>query len=137
MKLNRYAARKMVENENDIHLILNASDIVINALQRSAAVVVQKSLKEGFAITVSEALWKGTPVVVSAVGGIPSQVIDGKNGFVVSPTDYQGFADRIAQLIMDKNMAEQFGNFGKEYVKQNFLITRHLLDYITLLNRLS
>ena len=128
---------KMVAHDKDIHLILNASDIVINSLQRSAAVVVQKSLKEGFAITVSEALWKGTPVVASAVGGIPSQVIDGKNGYVVAPTDYEGFAERISKLITDKKRSEEFGVFGKEFVKKNFLITRHLLDYINLLKRLA
>jgi trehalose synthase len=126
---------EIVRDEKDIHLLINASDIVINALQREAAVVIQKSLKEGFAITVSEALWKGTPVVASDVGGIPSQVIDGKNGFLLDPLDYEGFADKIAYLIKHPNIAKDMGRYGKNYVKSNFLITRHLWDYIQLMKK--
>ena len=128
---------KIVENEKDIHLIINASDIVINALQRASSVVIQKSVKEGFAITVSEALWKGTPVVASNVGGIPSQVIDGKNGYLLDPRGYSGFADRITHLIKNPDIAKKMGQYGKEHVKNNFLITRHLLDYIQLLKKVS
>jgi trehalose synthase len=128
---------RIVEKEKDIHLIMNAPDIVINAIQRASSVVVQKSLKEGFAITVSEALWKKTPVVASNVGGIPSQVIDGKNGFLLHPTDYQGFADKIIYLLNNSKKAEEMGKFGKQYVKDNFLITRHLSDYIQLFKELK
>jgi trehalose synthase len=126
---------KTIQDEKDIHLIINASDIVINALQRKASVVIQKSLKEGFAITVSEALWKSTPVVASNVGGIPSQIIDGKNGFLIDPLDYKGFSEKIAFLIKHPNIAKKMGIFGKNYVKNNFLITRHLLDYIKLMKK--
>lgn len=126
---------KTIQDEKDIHLIINASDIVINALQRKASVVIQKSLKEGFAITVSEALWKGTPVVASNVGGISSQIIDGKNGFLLHPLDYEGFANKIVYLIKHPNIAKNMGKFGKNYVKNNFLITRHLLDYINLMKK--
>ncbi len=126
---------KTVENEPDIHLMINAPDIVINTLQRESAVVIQKSLKEGFAITVSEALWKGTPVVASNVGGIPSQVLDGENGFLVNPRDLQGFADKITWLLKHPKEAAQMGKNGKKHIKQNFLITRHLLDYIQLLKK--
>jgi len=128
---------KTVEDEKDVHLIINASDIVINALQRASSVVIQKSLKEGFAITVSEALWKGTPVVASNVGGIPSQVIDGKNGYLLDPKDYNGFAEKITWLIENPDIAKEMGQYGKEHVKNNFLITRHLLDYIQLLKKIS
>lgn len=128
---------KSVEDEKDIHLIMNAPDIVINALQRVSAVVVQKSIREGFAITVSEALWKGTPVVASNVGGIPSQVIDGKNGYLLEPKDYDGFAERIIHLLKNPDKAEKMGEFGKQHVQNNFLITRHLLDYIKLLKQLD
>ena len=125
---------KMVEKEQDIHLIMNAPDIVINAIQRASTVNVQKSIKEGFAITVSEALWKNTPVVASNVGGIPSQIIDGKDGFLLHPTDYQGFADKISYLIKNPKKAEEMGTFGRKYVQEHFLITRHLYDYIQLFN---
>ena len=127
---------KTVENEKDIHLIINAPDIVINAIQRASSVVIQKSIKEGFAITVSEALWKKTPVVASNVGGIPSQIIDGKNGFLLDPMDYQGFAEKIIYLLKNPKIAKEMGEFGKQHVKDNFLITRHLLDYIQLFNEL-
>jgi trehalose synthase len=127
---------KLVEHEKDIRLIINAPDILINALQRTSAVIVQKSIKEGFAITVSEALWKGTPVVTSNVGGIPSQVIDGKNGFLLEPRDYAGFAEKIAYLVKHPAIAKKMGESGREHVKNNFLITRHLLDYIRLMKTL-
>jgi len=122
-----------VRDEKDIHLLINASDIVINALQRKASVVIQKSLKEGFGITVSEALWKGTPVIASNVGGISSQVIEGKNGYLLDPLDYNGFSEKIAYLIKHPDVAKKMGSYGKNYVKNNFLITRHLLDYLKLM----
>ena len=128
---------KTVEQEKDVHLIINAPDIVINALQRTSVAIIQKSLKEGFAITVSEALWKGTPVIASNVGGIPSQVLDGKNGFLLGPYDYQGFADKIVYLIRNPMEAKKMGQFGKQHVKNNFLITRHLLDYIRLFKSIT
>lgn len=124
-----------VRGEKDIHLIINASDIVINALQRASSVVIQKSLKEGFAITVSEALWKKTPVVASNVGGIPSQVIDGKNGYLLDPVDYQGFSEKITYLLKHPDIAKKMGEFGKKHVQKNFLITRHLSDYIELMKK--
>ena len=124
-----------LRGEKNIHLLINASDIVINALQRASSVVIQKSLKEGFAITVSEALWKGTPVVASNVGGIPSQVIDGKNGFLVDPLYYKGFSEKITYLIKHPNIAKNMGKYGKNHVKNNFLITRHLIDYINLMKK--
>ncbi len=127
---------RLVEQERDIRLIINAPDILINTLQRASSVVVQKSIKEGFAITVSEALWKGTPVVTSNVGGISSQVIHGKNGYLLDPRDYAGFAEKISYLIRNPDVAEKMGRFGKEYVKNNFLITRHLLDYISLMKKI-
>ncbi|MBN1860637.1 MAG: glycosyltransferase [Candidatus Thermoplasmatota archaeon] len=126
---------KLVETEKDIRLIINAPDILINVLQRASSVIIQKSLKEGFAITVSEALWKKTPVVTSNVGGISSQVIHGKNGYLVEPKDYAGFAEKITYLLKNPTIAEKMGEFGREHVKNNFLITRHLLDYIQLMKK--
>ncbi len=128
---------KRIENKKDIHLIIDAPDIVVNAIQRESSVVVQKSLKEGFAITVSEALWKETPVVASKIGGIPSQVIHGKTGFLENPTDYQGFAEKILYLLNNPKKAKEIGKNGKEHIRNNFLITRHLLDYIRLFKDLQ
>lgn len=127
---------KTVGDDKDIHLVMNASDIAVNALQRASSVVIQRSLKEGFAITVSEALWKGTPVVASSVGGIPSQVIDGKDGYLLEPMDLDGFADKIIHLINNPDVAKKMGQYGRNHVKNNFLITRHLLDYIHLMKKL-
>ena len=83
----------------------------------------------------SEALWKGTPVVASNVGGIPSQVIDGKNGYLIDPLDLNVFAEKIIYLIKNPAIAKNMGKYGKNYVKNNFLITRHLLDYIQLMKK--
>lgn len=125
---------KRVNNDRDITIILNATDIEVNAIQRSSAAVVQKSLKEGFALTVSEALWKGTPVVASRVGGIPSQIVDGRNGYLVDdPTDLDAFADRVVRVVNDPKLAESMGEFGREYVRERFLITSHLLNWIYIL----
>lgn len=128
---------KRIENKKDIHLIIDAPDIVVNAIQQESSVVVQKSLKEGFAITVSEALWKETPVVASNIGGIPSQVIHGKTGFLENPTEYQGFAEKIIYLLNHPKEAKEIGKNGREHIRNNFLITRHLLDYIRLFKDLK
>ncbi len=116
----------------DIHVlpIPAGSDIEINALQRAATVVVQKSLKEGFGLTVSEALWKAKPVVASAVGGIPLQV---KNKFTGLLTHgIEGTAYAIKQLLGKPEYAKWLGENGREHVRHNFLITRHLRDYMLL-----
>jgi len=106
------------------------NDFFVNALQRAASVVIQKSLKEGFALTVSEALWKGTPVVGSNVGGIPLQIINGKNGFLVN--NIKECAQKTIWLLKHHEQAAQMGKYGKKRVREKFLITRHLLDYIML-----
>ncbi len=113
--------------KNDIHILLVHSDILVNVLQRASTVVVQKSLKEGFGLTVSEALYKGTPVVASNVGGIPLQIKDGFNGFLFKPKDYRGFSKGIIKLLEDEKLREKLGHNGREFVKENFLITR-LMD---------
>jgi trehalose synthase len=116
----------------DIHILLIplGSDIEINALQRASTVVVQKSLKEGFGLTVSEALWKAKPVVAAAVGGIPLQV---KNKFTgLLSHGIEGTAYAIRQLLTNPQYARWLGENGREHVRQNFLITRHLRDYVLL-----
>lgn len=125
---------KESQKEKDIHAICLQSDQLVNALQRTARVVVQKSLREGFGITVSEALWKGTPVVASRVGGIPLQIKDGVNGYLVE--NEEQCASRILSLLKNKEKAEKMGRSGRELVKEKFLITRLVFDEIKMLKSL-
>ncbi|MCK4224631.1 MAG: glycosyltransferase [candidate division Zixibacteria bacterium] len=126
-------AKDLIENK-DVILITSENSILVNALQRVSAVIIQKSTREGFGLTVTEALWKGTPVVTSNIGGIPLQVTDGENGFLVEVGDKKGFAERIIQLLKNPDLTEEMGKKGKEIVRKNFLITRILSDYLDLLN---
>jgi trehalose synthase len=121
-------------DDPDIHLLTNLPDAGINGLQWGADVVLQKSLREGFALTVSEALWKETPVVGSNVGGIPLQIEDGKNGYLVEPEDIDATADRVIQLLEDDQLRRRLGENGRETVREQFLTPRQVLDYLTLLS---
>ena len=112
---------------------LGDNQILVNVLQRVSSVILQKSTREGFGLTVSEAQWKETPVVASHVGGIPEQVLDGETGFLVDPQDIEGCAEKVVTLIKDKKLAAKMGREAKKYIKQKFLITRHLDDYLDLL----
>ena len=126
-------AKKLVEN-GDVLFVVGNSQIVVNAIQRISTVLVQNSIKEGFCLCVTEGLWKGKPVVATKVGGIPHQLIEAENGFLVDPLDREAFADRVVQILQNPDMAEQMGRKGKETVRKNFLTTRLLLDYLDLLN---
>jgi trehalose synthase len=119
----------------NIKIISGGNDIFINALQTESAVVVQKSLREGFGLTVTEAMWKGTPVVGANVGGIPLQILDGKTGYLVHPTDYKSCADKIIYLLRHPDIREKMGISAREHVRKNFLITRTLLDWLEVLNK--
>ncbi len=124
--------RERAGNNPDIHILLipPGSDIEINALQRASTVIVQKSHREGFGLTVSEALWKAKPVVASAVGGIPLQV---KNKFTgLLSHGIEGTAYALRQLLTNPDYARWLGQNGREHVRHNFLITRHLRDYLLL-----
>jgi trehalose synthase len=123
-------------HKHDIKLLVVDNAFLVNCLQRASSVVIQKSLKEGFGLTVSEALYKGTPVVASKVGGIPLQVVDGVNGFLCSPHDLKGFSDSVIKLLKDEKLRVTMGKAGKEHVKKNFLITRLMLDWLYLMNKL-
>ena len=104
----------------------------MNALQRRAAVVLQKSTREGFGLTVAEAMWKETPVIGGNVGGIRHQIQDGVNGFLVSSIEET--AERIVQLLQDRELQQQLGQKAKETVRQQFLLTRYLEQYLDLFN---
>lgn len=107
--------------------------VLVNALQRHATVVVQKSLVEGFGLTVTEAMWKGTPVVASAVGGIQDQIADGVDGVLLAdPTDLHAFASALTGLLGDPERAARIGAAGRERVRTQFLGDRHLTQYVEL-----
>jgi len=128
-------ANRMVKN-GDIIFVVGNSETLVNAIQRFSSVVIQKSTREGFCLAVTEALWKGTPVVASNVGGIPVQIEDGKNGYLLDPMDNNGFADRIINLLKNPKDIEQLGKNAKETVRKKFLITRLLSDYLYMLNHI-
>ena len=113
-------------------LILTAGDdtALVNALQTRAAVVLQKSLREGFGLTVSEAMWKSTPAIGGNVGGIRYQIEDGVNGFLVSSVEEA--AERMVQLLKDKKLREEIGSKGRETVREKFLLTRYVEQYLDL-----
>lgn len=128
--------KKEIKNDPDIH-ILNLppqSHLEINALQRSAQVVIQKSLKEGFGLTVTEALWKARPVVGGNAGGIKLQLKNGENGFLVSSVEEA--AEKVEYLLKNPHIADKMGKKGKKIVREKFLITRHIKDYLKMINQL-
>ena len=127
-KANKFLKR------GDILFVVGNNETLVNSIQRFSSVIIQKSVKEGFCLAVTEALWKGTPVVASDVGGIPSQIEDGKNGFLLAPKDTEGFADRIIHLLKNPDDGKAIGQKAKETVRQKFLITRLLSDYLYMLN---
>ena len=109
---------------------------MVNAVQRHAAVVVQKSLAEGFGLTVAEALWKGRPVIASGVGGIQDQVIDQVNGLLVNPVDLAAFGQAVSRLLTEPELAERLGRAGRDRVREQFLEPRHLGQWVGLIESL-
>lgn len=123
--------------DSDVYLLTDLKDVKdleVNAFQRASQVVLQMSTREGFGLTVTEALWKGVPVVARHVGGIPLQIQDGTTGFMVETVEQA--ADRTVYLLKHPELAQQMGKKGKEFVRENFLIIRHLRDYFTLFTEL-
>ena len=118
--------------EERIIIISHQDTALVNALQRRAAVVVQKSIREGFGLTVAEAMWKGTPVIGGNVGGIRHQIEDGVNGFLVSSVEET--ARRIVQLVQDPKLRREMGKRAKEAVRKKFLMIRYLEQYLDLFN---
>jgi len=125
-----HEVQQCAANDKDIHVLLLPpfSDLEINALVRGSTVVLQKSLREGFGLTVSEALWKKKPVIGGAVGGIQVQIINVVTGFLVQSPE--GAARRIAELLGDADLRTRLGENGHLHVKENFLITRHIRNYM-------
>lgn len=124
--------KSAAETDPDIHVIFlpPSSDVEINALQRASTVILQKSLREGFGLTVTEALWKAKPVIASAVGGIPLQINHKSSGILTYSLD--GTSYYLKELLKDPEYAKTLGLNGREHVRNNFLITRHIGDYLLL-----
>jgi trehalose synthase len=136
------AAREELPGEarSRIHLAslpmddLEENAAMVNALQRRADVVVQKSLAEGFGLTVAEAMWKSRPVVASRIGGIQDQIVDGESGLLIDdPGDLEEFGRAVASLIEDPKRARAIGGAARERVRDGFLGTRPLVEYVRLL----
>ncbi|HEU5180192.1 MAG TPA: glycosyltransferase [Candidatus Polarisedimenticolia bacterium] len=127
------AVREEAGGDPDIHLLLLPSDAhrTINALQRRADIVLQKSIKEGFGLTVTEALWKERPVIGGETGGIVLQVVNGHTGFLVNTPE--GAAFRIRYLLSRPRLRASMGLKGRRFVRENFLLTRHLREYLTMM----
>ena len=125
--------RTAVKDDPDMKVLLLPADAhrTINALQRASDIVLQKSIKEGFGLTVTEALWKRKPVIGGNTGGIRMQVINHHTGFLVNTPE--GAALRIRYLLKNPELMEKMGMKSKEFVRDNFLITRHLREYLTLI----
>lgn len=132
------AAEEHRAGDPDIFLLTNMQGVgntQVNAFQRAADVVIQKSIREGFALTVSEALWKETPVVGGRAGGIKLQVIDGETGYLVESVEE--CAERIDYLLSNPDEAQRLGKRGKEHVRKNFLSTNYLMKYLELFVELT
>ncbi len=130
-------ARDAAGNDPDIHILELPpwSALEINALQQASTIIIQKSLQEGFGLTVAEALWKKKPVVASAVGGIPLQVIHKLTGLLAHSVE--GAAYQIRYLLSNPAIAQRLGENGHEHVKENFILTRNLKRYLVLFLSLS
>ena len=110
---------------------------IVNAIQRRADIVTQKSLAEGFGLTVAEAMWKERPVVASAVGGIQDQVVDGESGLLIDdPSDLSAFGAALRRLLDEPEEARRIGRAARERIRKEFLGTRQLIRYLDLLKRL-
>ena len=129
--------RQAAGRDPDVLVLDLPSDahLAINALQRAATIVIQKSTREGFGLTVAEAMWKGKPVVGGATGGITTQVLHGSTGYTVNSVE--GAAYRLRYLLANPDLARRMGESGREHVRRNFLVTRHLRDYLSLLVHLA
>jgi trehalose synthase len=120
-------------DDPDIHVLSLPSNahVTINALQRLADIILQKSTREGFGLTVTEGMWKGKPVIGGDTGGIRLQVVNHHTGFLVNTPE--GAAHRIRYLLHHRERISEIGMEAREFVRENFLLTRHLREYLTLM----
>jgi trehalose synthase len=126
----------ILASPDDGIIVLNADDpVLVNALQRTAAVVLQKSTREGFGLTVTEAMWKGAVVIGGNVGGIRRQITDGETGFLVASVDEA--AARIVQVLQTPELRDRLSVQAREAVRRNFLLSRLAEDWIDLLTEFS
>ncbi len=125
--------REAASQDSDLHVLdlKPAQRLEVNALQRAATIVLQKSTREGFGLGVAEAMWKSKPVIGGFAGGITAQVVYGVTGYTVNSVE--GAAFRARQLLADPELRERLGAAAREHVRQNFLITRHLGDTLALM----
>lgn len=124
--------------DDDVFILHNFHGVgayEVGCFQTASDVVVQKSTREGFGLVVAEALWRGKPVVGGAVGGIPLQILDDQTGYLVD--SIESCAARTLQLLQDPERSQAMGRAAREHVRNNFLITRHLKDYLQLFHRLA
>jgi trehalose synthase len=116
---------------------LDENALMVNALQRHARVITQKSLAEGFGLTVAEAMWKARPIVASRVGGIQDQIVHGKSGLLLDdPRDLAAFGEEVTSLLKEPTWAEELGRAARERVRDRFLSVRSLLDYLEVIRRI-
>jgi trehalose synthase len=125
--------RTAANDDPDIHILLLPPDAhrSINAIQRASDIVLQKSLKEGFGLTVTEAMWKGKPVIGGDTGGIRIQVVNHQTGFLVNSPE--GAALRARYLLFHRGLLSEMGDKAESFVRENFLLTRHLREYLTIM----
>lgn len=133
----RAELQEIAARDPDLHLVSLDPDPApaLNALERGAAIVVQKPLQTDFCLHVASAMWKGKPVVGSEAGGIPSQIVHGATGYTVDTVE--GAAFRIRHLLSNPEQITRMGALGREWVRREFLITRHLAAYLGLLAHLT
>lgn len=126
--------REAAGDDPDIHVLElpGNANLEVNALQRASTIILQKSTREGFGLTVTEGLWKGRPVIGGATGGIPLQILDGVTGYLVHSSE--GAAFRARYLLNHPEVAAAMGRRGVEHVRQNFLTTRNLRDYLLVMH---
>jgi trehalose synthase len=129
--------REETGRDAEVHVLVLPPEAAheINALQRAATIVVHKPLQEDFGLAVTEAMWKAKPVIASPAGGIPAQVIPEVTGYLV--TSVEGAAFRMRQLLQNPDLMARLGGAAREYVRRNFLLSRHLGDNLALLASLT
>lgn len=128
--------QEAADGDQDIHVLVlpPTAKHEINALQRAATIIIQKSTREGFGLTVTEGMWKGKPVIGGTAGGITAQIIDGVTGYLVNSVEDCAF--RIRYLLHNPETARHVGENAREFVRENFLITRDLADHLVLVTSL-